>query len=82
MLHNFIMNCPSISEYFPNRIETNTIFCEDREEMATVCAFVFTRSAIAHSFSAAALSSCGVSFSGPVSALLLKHYIWIVLHLC
>lgn len=68
MPHNFIMNCPSISEYFPNLIEINTIFCEDREEMATICALVFTKSAVAHSFSPAVLSNCVVVFSGPVFA--------------
>lgn len=68
MPHYFITNCPSISEYFPNPIEINTIFCEDREEMATVFALVFTTSAISHAFSPAVLSNCVVSFSGPVFA--------------
>lgn len=68
MPHYFVMNCPSISEYFPNPIEINAIFCEDREEMATVCALVFTKSAISHAFSPAVLSNCVVSFFGPVFA--------------
>lgn len=75
MPHYFIMNCPSISECFPNSIEINAIFCAYREEMATVWALVFTKSAISHALSAAALSNCVASFSGPVFAYFLKHYI-------